>query len=85
MRILSDLFLLLAIFLLPWWMVVISAVAILFFTDSYYEFIVAGFMVDVLYGNKVAMLHDFNFIYFASAIILYIVLNKLKTLLRSHA
>ncbi len=84
MRILSDLFLLLAIFLLPWWMVVIFAIVILFYTDKYYEFIVAGFFMDVLYGNEVVSLNHFNFVYFATAIILYIVLNKLKKLLRSN-
>ena len=73
-----------AIFLLPWWMVVISAVTILFYTDRYYEFVIAGFFMDVLYGNKIVLLGNFNFVYFAAAIILYVVLNKFKTLLRSN-
>mgnify|MGYP001559702825 FL=1 len=73
-----------AIFLLPWWMVVISAVVILFFTDRYYEFIFAGFFMDALYGNNIVLLNNFNFVYFGTSIILYIVLNKLKTLLRSN-
>lgn len=83
-RIIADLFLLISVFSLPWWMTVVFGAFFSLRESKYYEFMVAGFFMDVLYGNKIAALYDFGFVFLASTVILYIILYKLKILFRLY-
>lgn len=48
-RILLDAILLLSVFFLPWWLVMLIGVIGVFAYGAYYEFIVAGVFLDVIY------------------------------------
>lgn len=49
-RALFDIILFLSLFLLPWWVSVILAVAGIFFFVEYYEFMIAGVILYSLYS-----------------------------------
>ncbi|MES2087494.1 MAG: hypothetical protein V4467_00720 [Patescibacteria group bacterium] len=50
LRILMDIILLAAVFALPVWLVFLVAIICLFIFDNFYECIILGVIVDVLYG-----------------------------------
>ncbi len=49
-RIFFDLILLAAVFYTPWWVVVVLGFIGAFYYPLYYEVIVAGLLIDILYG-----------------------------------
>jgi len=50
-RVISDIILILIVFLLPWWVSTILALALFFYFEKYYELIVVAFIFDSLYGT----------------------------------
>ncbi|MBI5140511.1 MAG: hypothetical protein HZA94_03650 [Candidatus Vogelbacteria bacterium] len=76
--------LLLAIFLAPWWLVVLFGIALLFVMDRFYEFIIAGFFIDVLYGNKIVSIYHFDLFFFIVAVVLYMFFSRLKVSIRAN-
>ena len=48
-RLLADIVLVLAVFLLPWWFSALLAVAALLYFETFFEIIFLGLMVDALY------------------------------------
>ncbi len=50
-RFLLELVLLLAIVFLPWWVSVAYAVFLLFYFKIFYEIVVFGLLIDLLYGK----------------------------------
>ena len=55
--ILSSIFLISA-FILPWWLVMFLGLMLLFYFNNYYEFIIAGLILDSLYGNIISINHN---------------------------
>ena len=49
-RIFFDLILLVAVFYTPWWVVAVLGLIGAFYCSQYYEVIVAGLLIDILYG-----------------------------------
>lgn len=49
-RVIFDLILLGAVFYTPWWIVVFLAFTFAFLYPSYYEIIIFGILMDILYG-----------------------------------
>ncbi len=80
-RILSDIFLFLAILVLPWWFALILGLAFFFNFNNYIELVIAGLIFDSLYGMTNSDAKPIWFIIFA---ILYIILNIFRRYLRSN-
>lgn len=81
-RIVFDFFLICAIFYLPWWLVAVIAVFGIFYFHSYYEVLVAGILLDILYsvsGNEFSV---FSVLGFLTAIILFVAIERIKCELR---
>ncbi len=49
LSLLSRILILVTPFFLPWWVVLVLALAALFFFETYYEIVVLGLICDVLY------------------------------------
>ncbi len=79
-RILFDLALIGAIFYTPWWAVVIFAFVGAFLFPYYYEIIVAGILVDLLYGTLVHPTR--GILGLIVAIILFVVARRLRRAVR---
>lgn len=56
LSLLSRIALVLSPFFLPWWLVLILALAALFFYDNFYEIICIGLVCDVLYATSTTFL-----------------------------
>jgi len=61
-RIACSLVFLFLVFILPWWLVIILGLVLVFYFNNFYEFIVAGLILDSLYGNIVSI-DNFYFIF----------------------
>ncbi len=45
-----DIILLLSVFIFPWWLTAVLAVAILFYLKSFKELVIFGLLLDIYYG-----------------------------------
>jgi hypothetical protein len=52
LSLLSRILILISPFFVPWWIVLLLALASLFFFESYYEILVLGLICDVLYASS---------------------------------
>lgn len=57
----SVAFLLLA-FILPWWLVLVLGLILVFYFNNFYEFILAGLILDGLYGGIISV-EKFYFVF----------------------
>lgn len=62
MRILFDSILFLSLFVAPWWVSSILALAGIFFFGNFYEIIAAGYIVDLVYGSGNGTFADVPFV-----------------------
>lgn len=69
-RIIFDIALFFAIFYLPWWVIVIAGFWGAFTFSFYYEIIVAGLLLDILYGARLLALEGIYNTIFAVGIFL---------------
>ena len=81
-RITANIILLMSVLFAPWWITIILALALVFYFKLYYEFIIAAVITDMLYGVPEVLLFDWVFVYTAFSIILFILVQWLKTRLR---
>lgn len=82
LRIAADLLLVFAVSTLPAWVVMLSASFFFFVFPRYGELIVAGFVIDALFGAPSSFLFGFQYIYTALAVILYIGMSAVLHLSR---
>ena len=81
-RIFFDVFLVVSILFFPWWTTSVFVLFGVFIFPNYVEIIIAGILVDVLYGQHTAMV-SFSGIYgTASTIVIYFAIKLLKSKLR---
>lgn len=79
-RIIFDLVLLIAIFYVPWWVIGIAAFIGVFMYPLYYEIIIVGVILDILYG---AHLYPISGTYNTlSAIVIFFVASYLRKAVR---
>ena len=81
-RITADIILLLCILFTPWWITIILVLALAFYFKSYYEFIIAAVLTDMLYGVPQEWLFDLPLVYTAFGIPAFILIQLLKRRLR---
>ena len=76
-RILISLIYLFLAFSLPWWLVIVVGLFLVFYFNNFYEFIVAGIILDILYGGIVTF-EGFSFLFTLLTTISIIVLIRFK-------
>jgi hypothetical protein len=78
--IISVVFLLLT-FILPWWLVLVMGLVLAFYFENFYELILAGLILDGLYGGIVSI-EKFYFVFtFTATVITLLLINFKKRLL----
>lgn len=61
-RISIDIILLLSVFLLPWWVTLLGTIVAIFFVRSFFESLVVGILLDILYGvPSISFIKSFPF------------------------
>jgi len=84
-RIIANIILLLGILYAPWWATAALAALLAFYFTRYYELIVAGILIDMLYGNSTLFFIHTPYVFSVSAVLLYALIGFLKTKLRVYA
>jgi len=77
-RILADIAVFLAIFIFPYWLLILLATAFLLLFRSYYEYVVVFLIADIVYGTGLHRYHGFAFVMSAAAIVVFAALELLK-------
>ncbi|MBI2046222.1 MAG: hypothetical protein HYT28_02285 [Parcubacteria group bacterium] len=72
MRISFDIVLFISLFIAPWWVSLIIALGGVFFFNHFYEIIVAGIIMDIVYGSPEASFLDFPFISGVAALLFFV-------------
>jgi len=82
-RIACSLVFLFLAFVLPWWLVIILGLVLIFYFNNFYEFIVAGLILDSLYGSLVSV-ENFYFIFtlIFTIVTVFLINFKKKLLIR---
>jgi len=81
LRIILSLLLFISPVFLPWWLVIIFGLFLVFYFNLYLEFVVVGIIMDALYGQEILFLHSY-YIFSICNLIIFLVLQKLKSHLR---
>jgi len=81
-RIISNLLLILSIFLLPVYISVILIFISIFLFKNFIEAIIFGFLIDLLYGSGTIFGYHFAYFFTALVFIFFILSFKLKKILR---
>jgi hypothetical protein len=76
-RIILSVIFLWTAFILPWWLVIVFGLILVFYFKNFYEFIIAGLILDGLYGS-VLSIEKFSFIFTLSITILTVFLINFK-------
>ena len=82
MRIVADLILLLAAFLLPWWLVLLCTAGLFFLFERFYELFLVALLLDLLYGVPIPQLYNFEFVLSVGAVVLFLALSAVKKRMR---
>ncbi|MEK7575778.1 MAG: hypothetical protein AAB491_01690 [Patescibacteria group bacterium] len=81
-RIFADIVLFFCVFFAPWYAAVIFAVVFVFIFRNFWEIIIAGFFLDVLYSVSGSVIQGgFGFFFFLS-LILFLATEKIKKQIR---
>ncbi|PCI29143.1 hypothetical protein COB55_02665 [Candidatus Wolfebacteria bacterium] len=63
---------------LPWWVTTGVALVALFLIDRFYEVVIFGVLIDILYGAEVSKLFDFTWAFTAFFAVLLIVISYIR-------
>jgi len=80
-RIVLDILFFLSVLILPWWISGLFALFLIFYMKSFYEAVLAGFMLDTLYGTPTQAFFGLQFILTVSSLALVIAVSNLKKIL----
>src|SRR3989344_4581768 len=61
-RVAANLILLALLFIAPWWIVMSVAVLFLFYFKNYFEILIFGFLLDLLYGAPVSAYYGMGYV-----------------------
>ncbi len=81
-RILIDIFIFLSILFFPWWITVILVIWGVFLFDNFYEALLAGLLIDLLYGTRTEEFFGIWFVFFIIFLSIYFLAGKLKENIR---
>jgi len=77
-RIIFGVIFIILAFTLPWWLVILIGLFLIFKLENFYEYIAAGVILDCLYGNVISIQH-FQFVLTLFTAISFFLLLKLKS------
>lgn len=72
LSLLSRIAILVSPFFVPWWVVLMLALAAVFWFDSYYEIVVLGMICDVLYASSHSFLGLYGFTLISGLILILV-------------
>lgn len=81
-RIIIDCVLFLSIFFLPWWVTLSLALITLFFIPQFIEFVIVGFILDILYSAPLGRFFNFHFVLTLATLGMFLFAGWVKTRLR---
>jgi len=81
-RIAFDLVAVVSALLMPWWFTAVLVVVLLFLFRDYYESLLLGFIVDIVFSAPTALFNDFQFVFTAVFAALFIVSLLVRRQLR---
>ncbi len=84
-RVLVDIFLILSLFLFPWWITLAAGLIMLFIFDDFYEILFLGLGIDSLYNATIPIYYSFQFVSTIIAIVLFVGVTMLKNMLRLYS
>lgn len=79
-RIIFDVIILSLVFCTPWWLVFLLVIIGAYIWPSYYEIIVVGMLLDVLYGG--GSLYFGGLAYTVSSLIIYFIVSYIRLIVR---
>jgi len=82
LRILADIIIFLSILFLPWWVTIFLVLFGIFFFNHFYEAIIAGILIDLLYGTRAEEFFGIWFLFFIIFSSIYFFGEKLKKNIR---
>ena len=83
-RIIADLFLLISILILPFWVSIISVIIFALYFNRYYELLIAALFIDILYGVEQSRFLYSVSVTFTTGILLLVIIEFLKTKLKFY-
>ncbi len=83
-RILANIVLFSSVLFFPWWVTVAAGVAFSVFFRASYEVVFWAFFSDLLYGTEAASFFRIHFLSTASAVVLVVVLERIKKMTRFY-
>lgn len=84
LRIFINIALLVSIFYLPWWATTFIVLFGIFIFKNFYEAVLAGFLMDILYGTKTIEFMNIWFIFTAFYFLIYILITAFKKNIRFY-
>ena len=84
-RIVIDIVLFLSAILSPWIITVIIAIYGTLLIPRFYEFVIAGLIIDLLYGAQVNSFYNFQYMFLVSSIAAFMILEYLKRFVRVYS
>ncbi len=83
-RLIADILAFLSLFFLPWWCTGILLVGIIVFFRWPFEVVAFAFVADLLYGIPETRFHGFMFVGTLATLAILIIVEFLKTRMRSY-
>jgi hypothetical protein len=83
-RLLIDIFLVILVFVFPWWIAFFLAVALLFVYRAYYEIILIGLIADALHGSATPFWGGFELVITLASVCLCIAAIFIKKRLKFY-
>ena len=81
-RIGVDILLFAGVFLLPWWAVLLSSIALFFVFEHFVEMLIAALLMDFIYAVSLPRFLDFEFVLSLLSVVLYSGLTVVKKRVR---
>lgn len=81
-RIVADILLMIAAFLLPWWIVLLCAAALSLVFNRFFELLLVAFLMDLLYAVPLQRFGGFEFVLSLASVPLYFIFSFIKSRMR---
>ncbi len=83
-RTIATVALFLSVFFLPWWITVLLAIVGILFIQNFYEVVVAGLLIDLLYGTDTSLFFGFSAVFTIGALALVVLGERFKKNIRLY-
>lgn len=81
-RTVADVLLIGVALFLPWWFVLVSATALFFVFERFFELFLVAFLVDLFYAVPLPRFSEFEFVLSLCSVLLYFLLTVIKRRIR---